>query len=380
MAREADAPVADAGARAPRRSRLKPILLGAVAVLGVAAAAQFGLQYWRVGRFMVSTDDAYVAADSTVIAPRVSGYIDQVLVGDNQIVKAGQVLARIDDRDYQAALRMAVADRQTAQTEIGSIDAQLELQKSNIDQAASRLSAAQAGLTFAQQDQARYGALAHSGAGSLQAAQQTASVLQQRSADVHAAEAALEGARQTVAVLNAARAKAGAQLEHAQAAEQQARLNLSYTVISAPIDGVVGARTLRVGQYVQAGTQLMAVVPLSAVYIVANYKETQLTDVRPGQKVTVTVDTYPGREFTGHVDSLAPATGLQFALLPPDNATGNFTKIVQRIPVRIALDPQVLMEGILRPGMSVEPDIDTRPPAVRAAAAKTGTAQRGSVS
>jgi membrane fusion protein (multidrug efflux system) len=161
-----------------------------------------------------------------------------------------------------------------------------------------------------------------------------------------------------VDVLQASRAKAGAQLDHYRAAEQQAKLNLGYTTITAPEDGTVGARTLRVGQYVQAGTQLMAVVPLNAVYIVANYKETQLTDVRPGQKVEVTVDTFPDAHVTGHVDSVAPASGLEFALLPPDNATGNFTKIVQRLPVKIVLDQAPA--GLLRPGMSVEPVIDTR--------------------
>jgi membrane fusion protein (multidrug efflux system) len=368
--RTADAPAPDVGQRASRRLKLKPLLLGAVAVLGIAAAAQFGLQYWRVGRFMVSTDDAYVQADSTAIAPRVSGYIDQVLVADNQNVKAGQVLARIDDRDFQTALRIASADRLTAETEIANIDAQLGLQQSNIDQASAQVEAATASLTYARQDQARFGELARTGAGSTQQAQQTSSILLQRQAALRQAQASVVGARQQVAVLNAARAKAEAQLERAQGAEQQARLNLSYTVITAPIDGVVGARSLRVGQYVQAGTQLMAVVPLGAVYVVANYKETQLTDVQPGQPVTITVDTFPGKTITGHVDSIAPATGLQFALLPPDNATGNFTKIVQRIPVRIQLDPQVLAEGILRPGMSVEPDIDTRSIAVRSASTK----------
>jgi membrane fusion protein (multidrug efflux system) len=290
----------------------------------------------------------------------VSGYIADVLVADNEAVKAGQVLARIDDRDFQAALRQAVADRAAAETEIASIDAQRTLQQSTIDETTGQVDAAAAALTFARQDQARYGDLARTGAGSVQQAQQTASLLLQRAAALHQAQASLSGARQQVEVLNAARAKALAQLHHARATEDQARLNLGYTTITAPIDGVVGARALRVGQYAQAGTQLMAVVPLDGVYIVANFKETQLTDVLPGQKVEVTVDTFPGKVMTGHVDSLSPATGLQFALLPPDNATGNFTKIVQRIPVKIVLDPKIRAEGLLRPGMSVEPTIDTR--------------------
>jgi membrane fusion protein, multidrug efflux system len=350
------------GIRVPAGSRrlglLKRAALGTLVVLGLAAAAEYGTEYWRTGRFMVDTDDAYVQADNTLIAPRVSGYISQVLVADNQSVKAGQVLARIDDRDYQTALRQAVADRETAEAEIGSIDARLALQNSTIEQAGQQVTAAEAALQFARQEHTRYETLSRSGAGSAQSDQQSQSMLIQRTAGLAHDQAALTAARQQVDVLRAERVRATAQLEHYAAAEQQARLNLSYTVLTAPVDGSVGARTLRVGQYVQAGTQLMAVVPLDAVYIVANYKETQLTRVRPGQPVEVSVDTFPDAQIHGHVDSIAPATGLQFALLPPDNATGNFTKIVQRLPVKIVLD-QASRE-LLRPGMSVEPSIDTR--------------------
>jgi membrane fusion protein, multidrug efflux system len=349
---------------AKRSGLIKKVALGTVAVLGLAAATQFGLEYWRTGRFMVSTDDAYVQADNTLIAPRISGYISEVLVTDNQTVKAGEVLARIDDRDFRTALRQATADRETAESEIRSIDAQLQLQNSTIAEAEAQVTSARAALQFAQQDQARYDTLAKSGAGTAQAAQQTQSLLTQRGAGLAAAQAHVASARQQVDVLQAARVKASAQLEHYKAAEAQAGLNLGYTQIVAPEDGVVGARTLRVGQYVQAGTQLMAVVPLNAVYVVANYKETQLTHVRPGQPVELSVDTFPGVEIHGHVDSIAPATGLQFALLPPDNATGNFTKIVQRLPVKIVLDHGSdgadAAAAILRPGMSVEPVIDTR--------------------
>jgi membrane fusion protein (multidrug efflux system) len=280
-------------------------------------------------------------------------------------VKAGQVLARIDDRDYQTALRQATADRDSADAEIHSIDAQLVLQVSMIDQATQQVTSAEAALRFAQQDHARYDELSRTGAGTTQSAQQTQSQLIQRSAGLLQARAALAAAKQQVDVLQANRVKAAAQLEHYQAAEQQARLNLGYTTITAPVAGTVGARTLRVGQYVQAGTQLMAVVPLDGVYIVANYKETQLTDVRPGQSVEISVDTFPGAAIHGRVDSIAPATGLQFALLPPDNATGNFTKIVQRLPVKIVLEGDAesreVATGLLRPGMSVEPTINTKP-------------------
>ncbi|HEX3575299.1 MAG TPA: HlyD family secretion protein [Rhodopila sp.] len=348
-------------ARSGRNGLLKRTALGALAVAGLAVAAHYGTEYWRVGRFMVDTDDAYVQADNTLIAPRVSGYISQVLVADNQPVKAGQLLARIDDRDYQTALHQAMADRETAEAEMRSIDARLTLQDSTIEEASQQVTAADAALRFAQQEHARYQLLSRSGAGSAQSDQQSQSQLIQRTAGLAQARAALAAARQQVDVLQAARAKAAAQLEHYRAAEQQARLNLGYTELTAPVDGTVGARTLRVGQYVQAGTQLMALVPLNAVYIVANYKETQLTDVRPGQSVDISVDTFPDLRIHGHVDSIAPATGLQFALLPPDNATGNFTKIVQRLPVKIVLDHAAgTPAGLLRPGMSVEPSIDTR--------------------
>jgi membrane fusion protein (multidrug efflux system) len=344
-----------------RRSQVKRIALGTVAVLALAAAAQVGAAYWRTGRFLVATDDATIQADSTLIAPRVSGTISQVLVADNQPVKAGEVLARIDDADFQTALRQAIADRQTAEADIRTIDAQLVLQNAVIEQAGLQVIAADAALRFAQQDQQRDDILSRSGAGTTKAAQQSQSLLVQRGAGLQQARAALTAARQQVEILQANRIKALAQLEHYRAAEQQARLNLGYTTITAPQDGTIGARTLRVGQYVQAGTQLMAVVPLDAVYIVANYKETQLTHVRPGQKVTIAVDTFPGLQVTGHVQSIAPATGLEFALLPPDNATGNFTKIVQRLPVKIALDATAASTGLLRPGLSVEPVIDTKP-------------------
>ena len=352
------------GGLSVRKSLLKRTALAALGILGLAAGVHYGIDYWRNGRFLVSTDDAYVQADNTLIAPRISGYISQVLVVDNQAVRAGQVLARIDDQDYQTALRQAVADREVAESDIRSIDAQLTLQTSTIDQAAQQVTAAEAALRFAQQDHARYDELSRSGAGTIQSAQQTQSQLIQRSAGLLQARAALTSAKQQVDVLQANRVKANAQLDHYRAAEQQARLNLGYTTITAPISGTVGARTLRVGQYVQAGTQLMAVVPLDGVYIVANFKETQLTGVRPGEPVRISVDTFPDARIRGRVDSVAPATGLQFALLPPDNATGNFTKIVQRLPVKIVLDGDAesreVAAGLLRPGMSVEPTIDTR--------------------
>ena len=353
----------------PRRRSRKPLIIaaGALALLG---AAYLGWDYWTVLRFEVSTDDAYVQADNTTIAPKVSGYLDAVLVADNETVKAGQTLAHIDDRDFRVALRQAKADVAAAEAVIATKQAQLTAQQSVIEAARATIGVDQANQVFAQQDSTRYATLATSGAGSVQNAQLSAS----RSAAAHASvlrdTASLDTTTQQLGVIKAELEQARATLERDQALAAQAELNLSYTNIVAPIDGVVGNRTLRVGQYVQAGTQLMAVVPDQAAYIIANYKETQLTDVHAGQKVEIDVDMFPGIVAHGHVDSLAPASGQEFALLPPDNATGNFTKIVQRIPVKIILDAGSPLAGDLRPGMSVNPTIDTKTsPQTRTAAA-----------
>jgi membrane fusion protein, multidrug efflux system len=339
---------------------LKRILMASVGTVVLVGAGAYGWYWFETGRFLESTDDAYVKADYTTIAPKVSGYIAEVAVEDNQSVKAGQLLARIDDRDYRTALAQAKADVASAEADIRNIDAQLAEQQSVIAQAESAIVAGEAGVKFAKDDYDRYQKLTAGRITSVQDVQRAQTVFQQQTAQLQSDRAALTAAHQRVEVLNTARAKAETQVTRLQAVEQQAELNLSYTTITAPIDGSVGARTLRVGQYVQAGTQLMAVVPLHAVYVVANFKETQLTDVVAGQPVEISVDTFPDHPLKGHVDSLSPASGLEFALLPPDNATGNFTKIVQRIPVKIVLEANEPLAGRLRAGMSVEPVIDTR--------------------
>ncbi len=344
---------------ASNRTVRKLLLAGAGLAL-LAGAAYFGWQYWTVGRFEISTDDAYVQADNTTIAPKVSGYISAVLVADNERVKTGQILARIDDRDFKVALDQAKADVAAANAAIANKQASLVSQQSVIDAAKATINVDQANETFAEQDNARYAHLATTGYGSVQNAQQAASRIAAAKATIARDKAALETSTKQLDILKAELAQAQAALAHDQAVQGQAELNLSYTTVVAPVDGVVGNRTLRVGQYVQAGTQLMAVVPTAAAYIVANYKETQLANVRPGQPVDVEVDMFPGVTVKGHVDSLAPASGQQFALLPPDNATGNFTKVVQRIPVKITLDPSSPLAGQLRPGMSVYPSIDTK--------------------
>jgi membrane fusion protein, multidrug efflux system len=342
-----------------------------VALLGLALAAAigwWGTDYWRHGRFIQSTDDAYLKADYTIVAPKVSGYIAEVLVQDNQQVKAGQVLARIDDRDYAAALDQAKAEVDAAAGDIRSMQAQITMQAALVEQAKAAIAADQATAKFAQQENQRYQKLLRTGYGTSQQAEQAAASLKEQTANIARDQAALVSAQRQIDVLHSQQATAEAKLERVKAMLEQAELNLGYTTITAPIDGTIGSRMLRVGQYVQAGTELMAVVPLQSVYVVANYKETQLTRVVSGQAVEIQVDSFPGVVLHGHVDSIAPASGQEFALLPPDNATGNFTKIVQRVPVRIALDPKSVLLGRLRPGMSVEASIDTKPEGMAVAA------------
>ena len=356
----------------PRRGRmiLRRAVIGAALLAGTALAGVYGHDYWTVGRFQVSTDDAYVKADYTTVAPKVPGYLSEVLVEDNQTVQAGQVLARIDDRDLRTSLEQAHADVAAAVATVHNLEARISLQGAEIVQAQAAIEASEARLGFAKEDAERYRALATTGAGTVQRTQQTGSARDQAAAQLRHDQAALLSAERQVPVLVTLRDQALAQAEHSRAVERQAELNLSYATITAAVDGTVGARSLRVGQYVAPGTQLMAVVPLHATYVVANYKETQLSHVHVGQKVSLRVDGLPGKTLQGRVDSVSPASGLEFALLPPDNATGNFTKIVQRIPVRISIEPSNAT-GLLRAGMSVEPAIDTRPAAASSAAASS---------
>jgi membrane fusion protein (multidrug efflux system) len=345
-----------------RRKTAKRAGLVLIVLAATAGLVRFGADYWVTGRFLVSTDDAYVQADYTTVAPKVSGYLAEVLVRDNEPVRTGQVLARIDDQDFRAALAQAKADVAAADAATLNLDAQIDLQQAEIAQAAATAAATRASLSFAEVDATRYHELAGTGFGTVQRAQQTQAAREQISAELQRDKAAVLAAQRKIAVLATAKAEAAAQADRARAVALQAELNLGYATITAAMDGTVGARTLRVGQYVAAGTQLMAVVPMAAAYVVANFKETQLANVHPGQTANVVVDGQPDLKVRGHVDSLSPASGLEFALLPPDNATGNFTKIVQRIPVKIVLD-DANQAAHLRAGMSVEPTIDTKPAA-----------------
>jgi membrane fusion protein (multidrug efflux system) len=352
----ADAP--DTTRSGVRRS-MRRLIIGSAILLAGAYGAYEGVHYYTLGRFIITTDNAYLKADFTSVAPKVSGYISEVLVSDNEHVKAGQVVARIDDRDFQSALAQARGDLAAAEAAIENIEAQIVLQKSLIDQAKAALVSSEANLSFALSDAKRSKYLYSSGSGTLSRAEQTQSVGEQANAAVEASKAAVVAAEDKVPVLETQRNQAIAQMDRANAGVRQAELNLSYTNVVSAIEGTVGARTIRLGQLVNAGTQLMAVVPLDAVYVVGNFKETQLTHVVPGQRVSVRVDTFPDAMIEGHVDSVSPGSGLEFSLLPADNATGNFTKIVQRIPVKIVIDSKEFI-GRLRSGMSVVPSIDTR--------------------
>jgi membrane fusion protein, multidrug efflux system len=355
---------ADAGALPAagtgRRLNVRKLLMTGAAIVALAGAGWYGWDYWTVGQYLVSTDDAYVKADSTTIAPKVTGYLDQVLVADNERVKAGQVLARIDARDFKVALDQASADVAAARAALASKRAQLDVQQAVIKAARATLDVDRANVTFASQENKRYTDLAATGSGSLQNAQQAQARIASAQATLERDTASLASAEKQLDLQKAEIVQATAAVARSEALENQAGLNLGYTTITAPIAGVVGNRTLRVGQYVQAGTQLMSVVPVDSAYVVANFKETQLTHVRQGQPVDVEVDMFPGQVVHGHVDSIAPASGQEFALLPPDNATGNFTKVVQRIPVKIALDGNGDNGIALRPGMSVVPTVGTR--------------------
>jgi membrane fusion protein (multidrug efflux system) len=355
-------PAKDPQQQARRRRRRLIVAVIAGAILLVAAIG-LGRYWYTTLRWLESTDDAYTQADNTAIVPKVSGYISELLVTDNQRVKAGDVLLRIDPREYQAAVDQAQSDVAAAEADIRSLDAQISQQQAAIDQARADVAAAEANLAFSKQEYDRYQALAKTGAGTVQRAQQAAADLREKTAALKHGEAVLAAAEKQIEILRSQRAKAEAMLLHDRAVLDQARLNLGYTVIKAPMDGAVGDRSARVGLYVQPGTQLMTIVPMgTGVYVVANFKETQIGRMFRGEAVDITVDAFPGKHLNGKLDSLAPGSGQVFALLPPENATGNFTKIVQRVPVKILIDPTndpVLLDRI-RAGLSVEVTVDTR--------------------
>ncbi len=353
-------PVGDRPAEADRKQIWRRRLLIGAATAVVIAGAAYGARWLTVGRFMETTDNAYFQADSAVVAPKITGYIASVEVGDNQVVTAGQAVARIDDRDYRIEQAQAEADVAQAKAELDNIAAQIDQQKARLAQTAAALASSGASAEFAAQEAARFDTLVGSGAVSLKQAQQAQSERKRANAAVAESQAMVQETQKQVAVLESGRLKADAALQHAQAGLEQAKLRLSYTILAAPLAGAIGDRSVRIGQYVQPGTRLLTVVPVRDTYLVANFKETQLRNMVRGERVAISIDTYPGLDVTGTVDSLAPGTGAQFALLPAENATGNFTKIVQRVPVKIVIDRDSLKGIELRPGLSATVTVDTR--------------------
>ncbi|VIO66984.1 HlyD family secretion protein [Bradyrhizobium ivorense] len=358
----ASAPSAPAAPQAAPSSifgRVAIPLFAVIVALGFVAVATTRWDAWVGSATIQTTNDAYVRAELTQLASRVSGEVLNVAVSDFQRVKAGDLLVQIDPADYQAQVAQAEAGVVGAQAVLDNLNNQVELQYATIAQAeASRLSA-EAQETLARQEDERQQSLSQTDAGTRQRLEQATAAYAKAQADVRASRAVVAAQRHQLEVLQGTKKQRAADLDGAKAQLAQAKLKLGYTRIVAPFDGVTGERQVQPGDYVNIGTNLVNVVPLPNVYVIANYKETQLTNVRPGQPVEVTVDTFSGQKLRGTVERIAPASGSQFALLPPDNATGNFTKVVQRIPVRIQFDKgQPLLERLL-PGMSVVTRINT---------------------
>jgi membrane fusion protein, multidrug efflux system len=361
LAREAILPPPEGrSARTSKRPSLKRLALAGVALAVLTGAAWYGRDWWTTGRFIESTDDAYVGGNVTALAPHVSGFIAEVLVTDNQPVQAGQMLIRLDRRDFQAALDHAGAVVNARRASLDGLRARYILQQSTIQQQQADLASKAAQLNFAMQDADRYRSLALTAAGSRQDAQRSLSLEQQGRATVLAASAALEAGRQQLKVLEAEIAEAEANLVQAQSDLQTAQLNLGYTEIRAPIDGYVGNRAAQVGAYVTAGAYLVSVSPGQGLWVDANFKEDQLTRMVDGNSTSVVADVLPGHVFHGRVASVAPGTGAVFSVIPAENATGNFTKIVQRVPVRVVLDAGDPDLHMLRPGLSTTARVDTR--------------------
>ena len=342
------------------RGRKGRLLMAGAAVIAVVLGGNYGWHWWTVGRFQETTDNAFLQADKVTVAPKVAGFVSAVLVRDNQPVRAGDVLATIDDADYKVAIAEAQADLDKAEAQLEGYKAAVVQQQAQVETSRADIMNAEAALTYAQQEAARSEDLLSRGAGTTQRAQQTRSDLLQRQGTLSKSRSALIAAEKQVVTYEALAKSAFATIAGAQAKLDQAKLNLGHTTIRSPIDGVIGDRSVRTGQLVQAGVNLLTVVPMGRdIYLVANFKETQIGRMTQGQAVSFTVDAFGNHEFRGKVESFSPGTGAQFALLPPENATGNFTKVVQRIPVRIRLADDPLLAQ-LRPGLSVEATVETR--------------------
>ncbi|TIQ19004.1 MAG: HlyD family secretion protein [Mesorhizobium sp.] len=354
----ATSPPAEAPAKKKRsaRSFLLPII--ALGLLG--AGAWYGYDYWTDGRFMISTDDAYVQADMAFISPKISGYVDQVKVTENQQVKAGDPLLVVDNGDYKIAVAQAEAQIATLSKTLDRIDAQTSAARASLEQAQAQKTADQAAAANAVRVQARAAQLLKTHVGTQAQLDDAQTAVEQANAALVGADAQIAAAEANIGVLQAQRAETASTLASLQLARDKAARDLSFTVLRAPYDGVVGNRSVEQGDLISPGQKLAVIVPMDKLYIVANFKETQLARLVPGEKVRISVDAIDGQDFEGTVSSLAPASGAVFSLLPPENATGNFTKVVQRVPVRIDVPAEVLKTGKLRAGLSVVVAVDSR--------------------
>ena len=339
------------------RSR-RPLIFGVVLLLALTLGGWYGFRWWTDGRFMVWTDDAYVGAKTATLAAKVPGYIATLNVEDNASVHAGDIIATIDDGDYK--LDAARGRIKTQEAAIERMGRQITGNEATVEQMRAQLVSARAGANRAKLELDRQQSLASREFSSKQALEQALANRDQTEAGVASAAAALNAARSARDVSRGQQQEARQTLAELQIALSKAERDLSFTVIRAPFDGVVGNRAIQMGGYVQTGTRMVSLVPLEGVYIDANFKETQLSHIKPGAHVAITIDALPGVVIDGTVESIAPASGSVFSLLPPDNATGNFTKIVQRLPVRVVVAPEVARQGALRPGMSVAASVDTR--------------------
>jgi membrane fusion protein (multidrug efflux system) len=353
----------DTDSPAPQKNR--PVILKRVALTILIVAAGLGVgklayDWWTVGRFIENTDDAYVGGDVTVIAPKVAGFIAQLDVTDNQQVHAGDLLLKLDDRDYRATLAKADAAVAVQQATLQNLDATRHLQEAMVAQAQAEIAASDAEVVRTHDDQVRYKQLLTTDSASAQSAEAADTDYKRALADGEKYKAALAAAQRQLDVIATQKLQVQAAVNEASAQRDLAQLDVGYTELRAPIDGTVGNRSAQTGAYATIGSQLISLVPASGLWVDANYKESQLAKMHPGSPATIEVDSIPGKVFHGHVVSIAPATGAQFSVLPPENATGNFTKIVQRVAVRIVLEHEADALGQLRPGLSVTAKVDTR--------------------
>lgn len=361
----ADTPAADDQA-APqenpgrRRRPARKAVLSLVLVSLLGAAGWYGHGYWTEGRFMISTDDAYVQADISEVSPKIQGYVAAIAVEENQRVEAGDILFRLDDGDYRIALDDARAKLATHEQTLKRLEAQTDAAQASVRQAEAQKQAADAALRNAELSAGRAQNLRRTNVISQAQLDDAQAALDQAKANLAGAEAQIASAEANVAVLEAQYQESLSQRRSLELAVEQAERNLSFTELRAPFDGVVGNVAAHEGDLVSPGQNLAAIVPLRELYVAANFKETQLADIVPGETVHMTIDALPDLAIEGTVTSLAPASGSVFSLLPPENATGNFTKVVQRIPVRITLPADVLADGRIKAGMSVIVDVDSR--------------------